>query len=469
MSTHTKSNFFICSSCHKEQNLDQSIHINRSYCVRCYNKEQIWLEIMSYFKAFQYHLQEKGLYTKIRKQKIQMLKEFSEMLLPLTLFDQSIGEIEDSYKDLKRTALRKAILSLQEDFGFHVNENAITHELVEKLSPIFEIKKVTKSQILKFMQNMDPFIDNPIQKPSKFITELRRRAKTPSFTRKKQKFEVILKNPFKFKEPYLIRTVKAYVKEIKRASSQRERFFRYVRYLGKVCQFQTLDDLLAKGTQKYVKDMYPGRFDQFNERIMREINQEEDSHLIPNIAKYIMDNHELVFESWFTKILPFDKSRFMVSGAKTGSRTDFIVRLQYTFRSYELKSIEDALRKTANLLLQEKSKRKILKIRENEKFSQDEKELKIAKERKRLQTKLEPKKLQEFQDNTASSYQMVARYLLINGEKAFNMILDNVIQYHYKRLKITTPVKYITNVLESGANEKRKNLKAFYLIQSREW
>lgn len=464
-----KRNFFTCRSCHKEQNLDQSIHIDIPYCVSCYNKEQVWREIMEDFQAFEYDLQESGKYTKIRRKKIQMLKNFSEMLLPLTIFDQSLGEIEDSLRELQRNAFKFGILSLQEKYNFSINENAITHELVEKLRPIFEYKRYPSDVKESIYTELSPFIDNPIKNLTQFFKDIKRRSTIAAFTQKKEGFQIIRKSPFTFNDSYLIRTVSAYVKRINKASSQPECFNRFIRYIGQDSQFQTMNDLLLESIIKYVRDFYPSKEQRFNERIMREINQEEESHLIPNIAKYIMDNHEYVFETWFTKILPFDKSRFMVSQAKTGSRTDFVVRLQYTFRSYELRVIENTLRDTTELMLRGKAQRKIEKFERDDSLSEEKKKSKINREKKRLKSRLESESLKEYEEKAAASFQMVARYLLINSEKAFNIILDKVVQYHYKRLKITTPVKYITNVLESGATEKRNNLKAFYLIQSREW
>jgi len=41
-----KKNFFTCKSCGLEQNLDQSVHIKQKYCVSCYNKEQVFREMM---------------------------------------------------------------------------------------------------------------------------------------------------------------------------------------------------------------------------------------------------------------------------------------------------------------------------------------------------------------------------------------------------------------------------------------
>ena len=464
-----KHSFFTCRSCHKEQNLDQSVNISENYCVSCYNKEQIWQEVMQHFKAFKHYLKDRDKYTKIRRKKIKLLKTLSEMLLPQSIFILEVGEVEDMLHDLQRSAFKQAILALQDKYGFQINEKAISFELVQKLRLIFEYSRYSTEKKEELSSHLTPFIDKPIHDLSSFFHDLNEKAKCLAFTRSNGNFELVPVNPFQFNDSYLLKTVESYAKQIYKASSQPERFKHFVQFVGKDCQFQTIDDMLKKSIQRYAQSFFESRIKKFSERIMREINQTEQSYLIPNIAKYIMDNHEYVFETWYTKILPFDKSRIMISQAKTGSRTDFVVRLQYTFRSYELRSIKQALEDTTELLLRNKTNRKIEKISEKEDLSAEEKQKKIEREEERLKKNLAPENLEIQKKKAGASAPMVARFLLLNGEKAFNFILDNVIRYHYKRLNLTTPVTYITNVLESGATFKQRNLKAHYLIQSREW
>jgi hypothetical protein len=464
-----KPSFFTCRSCHKEQNLDQSVNIVEDYCVSCYNKEQIWQEVMEKFKAFKHYLKDHDKYTKIRRKKIKLLKILSEMLLPQSIFILEVGEVEDMLHDIQRSAFKRAILSLQDKYSFQINEKAITFELVQKLRPIFEYSRYSTERKEVLSSHLTPFIDNPIHDLSSFFHDMTEKANSPAFTRSNGNYELIPVNPFQFNDSYLLKTVESYAKQIEKASSQPERFKHFVQFVGKDCQFQTIDDMLKQSIQRYAQSFFKSRIITFSERIMREINQTEQSHLIPNIAKYIMDNAAFVFETWYTKILPFDKSRIMISQAKTGSRTDFVVRLQYTFRSYEIRAIEQSLKDTIELLLRGKTDRKIKKISSKEDLSAEEKEKKIDREEERLRKNLLHENLEMQKQKAGASAPMVARFLLLNGEKAFNFILDEVIRYHYKRLKITTEVSYITNVLESGATEKRKNLKAHYLIQSREW
>ena len=159
----------------------------------------------------------------------------------------------------------------------------------------------------------------------------------------------------------------------------------------------------------------------------------------------------------------------MAGPTKTGSRTDFIVRIQYTFHNFELRMLSDALVDSTELLIRAKASSKIAKINKDAGLDKEKKAQKIAKIEERMQKNLLPSNLDQKKSENASGNQMVARFILLNAEKAFNMILNKIIRYHYRKLKITTPVTYITNVLESGAREIRKNLKAFYLIHSREW
>ena len=253
-----------------------------------------------------------------------------------------------------------------------------------------------------------------------------------------------------------IQIVKTYKSQIEKAASQPIQFKYFVNYIGKECQFQTLNDKLKKSIQKYILGLAKRDIDLISKRMINDINQAEQTNLIPNIAKYIMDNSEFIFSNWYTRILPFDKSRFMVSQAKTGSRTDFVVRLQYHFRSYELKMIENSLKESTETLLKAKAQQKIGKFRKNEQLSKEKKELKILKIKTQLEENLKPENLKKTQIENANGAPMVARFLLLNSEKAFNLILNKIIQYHYRRLKIKTPVQYINNVLERGAIEKNR-------------
>jgi len=145
-------------------------------------------------------------------------------------------------------------------------------------------------------------------------------------------YTVLSVSPFLFTDKAILRIVKAYRKKIAKISSQPEQFRFFLQRVGEFCQFQPAEDRLKDGIEQYVLEYGGTDLYKFSNRVMQQINQMEEAPLIPNIAKYIMDNYEYVFETWYTDILAFDRSRFMVSQAKTGSRTDFIVRLQYRFR-----------------------------------------------------------------------------------------------------------------------------------------
>jgi hypothetical protein len=80
-----------------------------------------------------------------------------------------------------------------------------------------------------------------------------------------------------------------------------------------------------------------------------------------------------------------------------------------------------------------------------------------------------PDKLKAAQDAEMNNTSNTARFLVLNAEKAFNIVLDYIIKYHYKRLEITTPVQFITNVSKSFAEEKLGTLIVSYWISSREW
>lgn len=415
-------------------------------------------------------LKENNKYTKIRKQKIKDLIRINEMILPLTVFQLEDGEILDYLHDSRRTAFKAGLKIITNKYKLSLNQDIITHELVNNLQRIWKSRRVPSSQKLDdCLSPLDPFIDKPIKEKSKFFSDIKKAITVPYFTKIKGKYQMKRVAPFKFTDSYVSKTVKAYRKQIEKASTQPAQFKRFLKALGKNCQYQTIDDRLKFGIQQYAKEVSGDEIAVLTNRMIAEIDQAESSFLIPNIAKHIMDNHERLFETWYTSILPFDKSRFMSVQAKTGSRTDFVVRLQYHFRKYELKMIYDALWASAENLIHAKTEQKIAKIKKDSSMPADQKKKKIEKTLERLEKNLTADKLQQTREQNAKGSPMVARFLLLNAEKAFNMVLDKIIRYHYKRLNLTTPVSYITNVLESGAEEKKGELKAFYLIQSREW
>ncbi|UYP47662.1 hypothetical protein NEF87_003947 [Candidatus Lokiarchaeum ossiferum] len=466
----TQKKFFKCNSCGLEQNLDQSVHITLKYCVSCYNKEQIHRESMRKINMYIALLKEKNKYSKIRRQKIQDIIRINELILPLTIFQLEDGEVLDYLHESRRNAFKSGLKQITEKYNLSLNPDIITHELINKLEPIWKFRRVPTSQKLdERLSPLDPFIDKPIKEKQLFFKDIKKAITMPYFTKVKGKYLIKQMAPFKFKDSYILKTIKTYRKAIEKAATQPEQFRRFLKALGMNCQFQTIDDRLKLGIQEYARDVSEDQIKILTNRMISEIDQAENSFLIPNIAKHIMDNHERLFEKWFCYILPFDKSRFMSVQAKTGSRTDFVVRLQYHFRKYELKMIYDALWESSEYLVRAKTEQKLAKIKKDSSLAPEQKKLKIAKALERLEKNLAADKLQQTREQNAKGSPMVARFLLLNSEKAFNMVLDKIIRYHYKRLNLTTPVSYITNVLESGAEEKKGELKAFYMIQSREW
>jgi hypothetical protein len=386
------------------------------------------------------------------------------------VFQLENGEISDILHESQRNAFKLALSQLQDKYNFTVNEDAIGFELIEKLRPLWTYKRQPSVNRLEHhLSSLDPFIDNPITDKRAFFKDLKKLAVIPYFTKIKAGFRIKHMSPFIFNEKSLLLTLQSYRKRIEKAASQAEQFHHFLQFLGHDCQFQTLEDRLKGGIENYINTFRLEEKNRIAARMMKEINQSESAPLIPNIARYLRENQEQIFNWWFCSILPFDKSRFMVSQTKTGSRTDFIVRIQYTFRKFELRLLSNALVDSTELLIRAKTSDKIAKINKDSRLDLDKKKQKIAKVQERLQKNLLPANLVQTQEKNASGTPMVARFLLLNSEKAFNMVLNKIIRFHYKKLKITTSVTYITNVLESGAHEIRTNLKAFYLIHSREW
>ncbi len=481
---------FRCNTCGKVQNIDQSVHIQMNYCVSCYNKEQIYRDVKKKMDNYIIALQNNHQYTKTRKQKLKDLTLLNEILLPSTIFELEDGEVLDRLHDAQRNAFKKGMSSLREKYHLRINEDAVTMDLVNKMASLWHYKRIpSPGKLNELSTYLEPFIEPVIQDKKSFFADLKQAVVIPAFTQLAEKltstqkfpqkviterpilppFTIIPVSPFLFTDKAIIQVVKAYRKKISKVSTQAEQFRFFLQRVGEFCQFQTAEDRLKDGIEQYVLEYGGTDLHKFSNRVMQQINQMEDAPLIPNIAKYIMDNYEYIFETWYTDILTFDRSRFMVSQAKTGSRTDFVVRLQYRFRSYEIKMIADALRNTTEILLKNKADQRIVKILKDDNLTSEEKNTQITSVKTKLEKDLQPDQLAQIRQQNANGAPMVARLLLLNTEKAFNLVLTEVIQYHYKRLRIDTTVQYITNVLESGAVENRGDLKAYYLIQSREW
>jgi hypothetical protein len=468
-----KKNFFTCKSCGLNQNLDQSVHIKQKYCVSCYNKEQIFREMMMKMEKFIRFLKEKKQYTKIRRKRVQDLIRLNEMMSPLTFFLLEEGEIAGIIDEFRLKAIKKGIEAIELKFKLEIkNIHALNSSIIENLIPLWNYKRnLPKDKLNLFKEALNPIIDISSineEKINLIYQEFKKTSTVSYFTFANKAYLIKYQPLFKYKKKYLLQIVKTYKPQIEKAASQPIQFKYFVNFLGNNCQFQTLNDKLKKSIQNYVLGLAIQDVDLISKRMINDINQAEQSNLIPNIAKYIMDNSEFIFTNWFTRILPFDKSRFMVSQAKTGSRTDFVVRLQYHFRSYELKMIENSLIESTETLLKAKAQQKIDKFRNNEQLSKEKRESRILKAKNQLEENLKPKNLKKTQIEVANSAPVIARYLLLNSERAFNLILTKIIRYQYRRLKIKSPVHYITNVLESGAVEKNRELKAYYQIQSRE-
>ncbi|MHA1511139.1 MAG: hypothetical protein ACTSRX_05400, partial [Promethearchaeota archaeon] len=446
----------------------------QKYCVSCYNKEQIHREVMMKMEKFIRFLKEKKQYTKIRRKRVQDLIRLNEMMSPLTFFLLEEGEISGIIDEFRLKAIKKGIEAIELKFKLDINNiHAINSSLIESLIPLWNYKRnLPKDKLNLFKEALNPIIDISNLSKDKLILlyqEFKKTSTVSYFTLSNKAYLIKYQPLFKYKKKYLLQIVKTYKHQIEKAASQPIQFKYFVNFLGNDCQFQTLNDKLKKTIQDYVLGLAKHDVDLISKRMINDINQAEQSNFIPNIAKYIMDNSEFIFTNWYTRILPFDKSRFMVSQAKTGSRTDFVVRLQYHFRSYELKMIENSLKESTETLLKAKTHQKIEKFRKNEQLSKEKRELKILKAKNQLEENLKPENLKKTQIENANGAPIIARFLLLNSEKAFNIVLNKIIRYFYKKLKIKTPVQYITNVLESGAVEKNRELKAFYRIHSREW
>ena len=150
------------------------------------------------------------------------------------------------------------------------------------------------------------------------------------------------------------------------------------------------------------------------------------------------------------------------------SRTDFGLRIAYCYNRFELDLIQKALIKSAEELIKSKSQDQIANIEKDENLSETEQQTKIDQIISRLETNLSPENVKKRQDEQAKTDKMTAQYLVLNTEKAFNMVLDDLIRFHYKRLEISSSVEYITNVSKAENEELDGDFDVKYSITSRE-
>jgi hypothetical protein len=114
--------------------------------------------------------------------------------------------------------------------------------------------------------------------------------------------------------------------------------------------------------------------------------------------------------------LPFERQNITFESPKAMSRTDFAMKITYVFDNKEMNV--------------------------------------ISKEMKRV----------EYKDKLENN----CSYLLLNSEKAFNNIIAYVLRHYYKKLKITSPVNYITNVSAREMKVTQKFIEVSYRISSRD-
>ena len=466
--------FFVCKSCGRDQNLDQTVHIKEKYCVSCFNKEQIHQEMIKQLHDYTIYLKDTKKDSKSRRKKMEELIQFNEMLLPKTFMKMPDDEVESALNELQQIAFKIGIEAIKEKYKFDVmNTTEINSELITKLRPLFDYKSPPQKMLEELLPLLDPIADIKsvgVENYRTFFKDLRKAAVVPYFTLNKGIYTTKTDSPFKFKAKNLLPAVKTYRKRIRIASSQSAQFKRFLTIVGQKSEgFQTLEDRLEKAIGEFIRGETGQDLEEFQDRMLSEINASEDAPLIPNIAKYILENYERLMYTWFTRFLAFDKSRFMVSDVKTGSRTDFVMRLQYRYTKSELRQIAEELKNTTELLVRSKAKQRAKKIDDNKELTPEQRKERLAKSEEQLQKDLQPQNLAQKQSEQEKSAKMTARVLILNSEKAFNIILNKIIRYHYKRLQLTTPVQYITNVLASDSAEKRGELEAWYLIHSREW
>jgi len=111
--------------------------------------------------------------------------------------------------------------------------------------------------------------------------------------------------------------------------------------LARTTGFQLLSDALQKAllveAQRKYKN-YP--------RFLRTMgNRWKKYQVVNQVSKFIKENVDFIFPTWFGKMLLFDPSRLQVLEPNTRSDVDFNAKIQYLYTDEEIACIEGLIRK----------------------------------------------------------------------------------------------------------------------------
>lgn len=465
---------FTCSICGLQQNIDQTVNINLKICVSCYNKQQVYENVEEQLYFYENHLKTIKDLSPIRIKKLKELRLLNGIATPFNFLSTTEEDLTSIINDARKMALLGGIQAVKDSYNIGaVNSDNIDSEMVNHIIDIWKYKNkiptVKKEIAIQALSRIIPPEKLPKEQYESFFKAIRVGAQVKSFTQIDNNFQIVQIPLERVNLQELLKTIKQYRKLIERDTSQLVRFDHLLRFIAEKCQFQSKEDRIVFALRDYIKEFKNEKLEKLQEWMLSEINLQENAKLIPNIARFILDHADQIFYRWYTELFCFDKTHLIIQNAKAMSRTDFAVQIQYTYSKQELKLFKEILQVNTESLIKARYEERILKLQNDKILEPNLKIAKIETEKTRMTQDLLPENLKTAQDAEINNSSNIARFLILNTEKAFNLVLDYIIRYHYKRLEITTPVQFITNVSKSLVEDKRGALVVSYWISSREW
>jgi transcription elongation factor Elf1 len=465
---------FTCNVCGISQNLDQSVHIKEKLCVTCYAKEQVWNRVEQQIKFYENQLKQTKKLSKIRKQKIVNLRLLNDLIAPNSILDFSEEDMIANLNEMQKSAVQRTLKIINTQIPLPaLNSDNIDEKIIQAVIALGKFKrKMPAAKYDEFLSLFSPVFAikeiSPEQIPELFKL-LGKLTTIPKIEANSGKYLIKQLPLQKFKAAELLKTWKAYKKAVISANEQIKHFEHLMQFIAAHSQFQTVDDKMMHAIRAFCEKERKEEMKELTDWMLKGINGQEDAALIPNISRFILQNAEQIFYTWYSRILPFNKSQLLIANPKAMSRTDFALQIQYSYTKQELNLLKKILIENTETLIRAKAADRIAKIQANTTFSPEQKKVKIETEEKYLAQDLTPEKLKAAQEKNGATFNTTARFMVLNAEKAFNIVLDDIIRFHYKRLNLTTPVQFITNVGRSSVQESKSKLVATYWISSREW
>jgi hypothetical protein len=464
---------FVCQICERDQNIDQTIHIKRKICVTCFNKAQVYEKVEKKIAFFEQFLKKSGKFTTGKKKIISQLRIANSFLPSADILDVREEDLTPAITDLQRKAITLGLKEILSQYQLpEFKDDNITVDVLKSLRTAWKYKTKTPAaqmqNVINALGSIFPGTSINSDQIPKILGDLRKTAKIEAFQVVNGK-SAIKKIPFEKLDPTaLTQAILKNRKLVLKTATPFAYFKEMVTFLAESCQFQTMDEILGQKFSEFVKQKKAPELERLKTWLLNNINLQENAPLLPNVANFVLENSYQIFYTWFTDILGFDKTRFAVFHPKAMSRTDFAVQLQYRYTKAELKLISDLVRDNITNMIQNKAALKIAKIQKDPSLDPEKKKQKIQSENDYLAKDLQPDRIQNILKRELDNVPQIARFLVLYAERAINMILTQIMEWHYKRLNWNVSVVYVSNISKSSAEKVKGEWVVNYWISSRE-